>query len=282
MKRGPAPTWIPLRRQLLDSSIWEEDAVVCKLWVTLLIVGSEPGRRGTVDITHRALAARACMSVEDVSAALAVLMAPDSQSRSRVADGRRVVALDGERSWGWRIVNWEQYEKDMKEAGSTMRSRERRTENATKCNGTQRNAAEPAKEKESDKEKERDREKEAPPAPRRGARAADPRFDAFYERFPNRVKRKEAARAWEALSEGDREAALAGIAVYAEVWRTAPADRLAFAGHPATWLRGERWKETRDVWERAAAPRSGGARSGVAVRDCSIRRDEPLGLEVLT
>ena len=50
---GPAPTWFPLRRQLLDSSVWEENPIVCKLWVTLLLVASEPGRRGTADIHHQ-------------------------------------------------------------------------------------------------------------------------------------------------------------------------------------------------------------------------------------
>jgi len=93
-------------------------------------------------------------------------------------------------------------------------------------------------------------------SPRRRARAADPRFDAFYETFPNRVKRKEAAKVWEKLAEKDREEALEGVAIYADVWRSAPPDRQVFAGHPATWLRGERWKESREVWEREAAPRS--------------------------
>lgn len=265
MKRGPAPTWIPLRRQLLDSSIWEENAVVCKLWVTLLIVGSEPGRRGTIDMTPRALAARACMSVEEVSAALEVLMAPDPRSRSRVSEGRRVELLDKERSWGGRLVNWEAYEETMAAAGATMRSRKRRTENATKRNEMQRKAAEPTKEKEKEKEKEK-----TPHTPLRGARGADPRFDAFFEAFPNRVKRKDAAKAWAALGEDDREAAGAAVGIYAEVWRKAPPDRLAFAGHPATWLRGERWKESRDVWERAAAPRSGGHRAGQFVEPAFV------------
>lgn len=102
----------------------------------------------------------------------------------------------------------------------------------------------------------------SPPAPRQRARATDPRFDSFYEAFPNRVKRKDAAKAWAAIAEAEREAALAAVAVYADVWRKAPADRLAFAGHPATWLRGERWKENREVWERAAAPRNGTSRAG--------------------
>lgn len=102
----------------------------------------------------------------------------------------------------------------------------------------------------------------SPHTPLRGERAADPRFDAFYEAFPNHVKRKDAAKAWAALREQDREAAAAAVGDYAEVWRKAPPDRLAFAGHPGTWLRGERWKESREVWERAAAPRNGSNRAG--------------------
>ena len=106
---GPAPSWFPLRRQLLDSSVWEENPTVCKLWVTLLLVASEPGRRGNADMTVRALAGRACLSPEETRAALDVLLAPDQRSRSRAAEGRRIEPIDPDRDWGWRLVNWDQY-----------------------------------------------------------------------------------------------------------------------------------------------------------------------------
>lgn len=160
MKRGPAPSWFPLRRQILDSSVWEESAVVCKLWVTLLLIGSEPGRRGTADMTPRALAARACMTLEETTAALDVLMAPDPRSRSRNADGRRLELLDPARSWGWRLVNWEKYEKAQAAAGSTVRSREHRSGIGTERNEMQRNATEPTKEKDKEREKDKENEKE--------------------------------------------------------------------------------------------------------------------------
>ena len=99
-----------MSRQLLDSSVWEEDPRVRVLWVTLLFIASEPGRRGTIDMTVRALAGRACLSPEDTRYALDVLMAPDAASRSRENDGRRVVPLDPARGWGWKLVNWQDYE----------------------------------------------------------------------------------------------------------------------------------------------------------------------------
>lgn len=106
----PVVPFVPVSRQLLDSSLWEQNATVCKLWVTLLFVASEPGRRGTVDITLRSLAARAKLTVEETVEALAVLMAPDPDSRSREHEGRRVERLDEHRAWGWRILNWGAYE----------------------------------------------------------------------------------------------------------------------------------------------------------------------------
>ena len=123
---GPAPSWFPLRRQLLDSSVWEENPTVCKLWVTLLLVASEPGRRGTADMTVRALAGRACLSPEETRAALDVLLAPDQRSRSKAAEGRRIEPIDPDRDWGWRLVNWDQYERDRESAGAAIRMRRHR------------------------------------------------------------------------------------------------------------------------------------------------------------
>ncbi len=111
-------------------------------------------------------------------------------------------------------------------------------------------------------EQEQEQEQERPPTPRRGTRAEDPRFEEFYGAFPVQAKRQDAAKVWGSLAEAERGAALEAVLVYADVWRRAPGDRLAFAGYAATWLRGKRWGESRETWERAAAPRSTGSRNG--------------------
>ena len=36
-------------------------------------------------------------------------MAEDPESRTKSDDGRRIVLIDSDKSWGWRIVNYEKY-----------------------------------------------------------------------------------------------------------------------------------------------------------------------------
>lgn len=110
--RGPVRTWTPIRRALIESSLWREPPHVCKLWVTMLIVASEPGRGGDVDLRLDDLAWRAKMPEDLTLAALAVLAAPDPDSRTRTLDGRRIVPIEPGRSWGWRIVNWNAHQID--------------------------------------------------------------------------------------------------------------------------------------------------------------------------
>jgi len=105
----PIP-FVPISRQLLDSSVWETDLRVRVLWITMLMTAAEPARRGTVDMTIRALSGRAAMSPEDVRYALDVLESPDPHSRTPGNDGRRIERIDAHREWGWRILNWSEYE----------------------------------------------------------------------------------------------------------------------------------------------------------------------------
>lgn len=108
-RRGPARTWTPIRRALIESSIWGESPEVCKLWVTLLLIADEPGRAGDVDMPLEILAARARLPVPVTKRCLATLMAPDPDSRSRECEGRRVAPIDPARTWGWRLLNWERH-----------------------------------------------------------------------------------------------------------------------------------------------------------------------------
>ena len=111
MTDQPTPIpFVPISRHLIDGSLWEADLRVRVLWVTMLMVASEPARRGNVDMTVRALAARAAMSPEDVRFALDVLLSPDPLSRTPNMDGRRIQPISPSREWGWRIVNWDEYE----------------------------------------------------------------------------------------------------------------------------------------------------------------------------
>lgn len=66
-------------------------------------------RHGIVDMTPEAICARTRLPREMVDEALEALSNPDPRSRSKEENGRRIVLIDPERSWGWRIVNYLKY-----------------------------------------------------------------------------------------------------------------------------------------------------------------------------
>jgi hypothetical protein len=66
-------------------------------------------KNGFVDMTPRALAARTGFPMDLVERGLAELSAPDPDSRSHECEGRRIVLIDPERAWGWRLVNHAKY-----------------------------------------------------------------------------------------------------------------------------------------------------------------------------
>lgn len=65
--------------------------------------------RGVVDMTPFSISRRTGIPLEIIEAGIAVLAAPDPRSRSKEADGRRIVLLDPDRDWGWRLVNHAYY-----------------------------------------------------------------------------------------------------------------------------------------------------------------------------
>jgi 5-methylcytosine-specific restriction endonuclease McrA len=66
-------------------------------------------KNGVVDMTPKALAARTGFPADVVERGLAELSKPDPDSRSHECEGRRIVPIDPERSWGWRLVNHGKY-----------------------------------------------------------------------------------------------------------------------------------------------------------------------------
>ena len=75
---------------------------------------------GTVDMTPEAIARLTTIPLEHVRVGLAALEQPDPDSRTPDEDGRRIVRLNPDRTWGWRIVNYEHFR--------TIRSAEERRE----------------------------------------------------------------------------------------------------------------------------------------------------------
>jgi len=111
---------------ILDSSINLQTVPPAArwLWITMLII-ADHNRDGVVDMPVARLAAKAGLSVEETAAGLALLGAPDPESRSDVEGGRRIVPIREDARRGWQLVNYEEYRKIASEEARRTETRQR-------------------------------------------------------------------------------------------------------------------------------------------------------------
>lgn len=94
--------YVKLDAGILDSSLWVEDSDTCKVWVTMLCMAKPDG---LVEATAPGIARRANLDIERTRKALAILEAPDPDSRTLADEGRRLRRVDG----GYEIINYLEY-----------------------------------------------------------------------------------------------------------------------------------------------------------------------------
>ncbi len=95
-------TYTKLFRNILTSTVWQEDNTTRIVWITLLSLADQ---NGIVDATVPGLANMANVTVEECEQALQKFMSKDRYSRSKEHQGRRIEAVDG----GWRLLNYAKY-----------------------------------------------------------------------------------------------------------------------------------------------------------------------------
>jgi hypothetical protein len=93
--------------QIYDSSIAED--YNCRRMFMDLLVLADP--TGAVDMTLEAISRRTNVPFDEVSKYVAMLCQPDIRSRSQLEQGKRLIPLDKNRDWGWKIVNYQHYRK---------------------------------------------------------------------------------------------------------------------------------------------------------------------------
>jgi hypothetical protein len=76
------------------------------LWPVLL---SMADWRGEIDATQQYIATVTGLSLEDVTDCMKRFCEPDPRSRSQEAQGARLVLVDPNRDWGWKVVNIQKY-----------------------------------------------------------------------------------------------------------------------------------------------------------------------------
>lgn len=91
--------------QIFESTI-AEDYVARHIFMDLLVLADEDG---VIDKTPEAIARITNVPLDAVLHGIKFLSNPDTKSRTRVEDGRRLVLIDQDRDWGWRIVNYLKY-----------------------------------------------------------------------------------------------------------------------------------------------------------------------------
>lgn len=64
---------------------------------------------GTIEMTPQALSSTTSIPLDIIEAGIAVLEAPDPNSRTPDEEGRRIVRIQPERPWGWHITNHAKY-----------------------------------------------------------------------------------------------------------------------------------------------------------------------------
>ena len=67
-------------------------------------------------------------------------------------------------------------------------------------------------------------------------------FITFWYRYPKRVDKLAAQRAWARLSPADRTQAVESLPAHVAYWQLS-GTRKQFIPHPATWLNGRRWED---------------------------------------
>ncbi len=96
--------------QIFDSSI-SENYTLRHFFMDMLVLSDS---EGVVDKTPEAIARRTNIPMDIVNDCLNKLSSPDPSSRTPTEDGRRLIPLSPDRSWGWVIVNYELY-RDMRD-----------------------------------------------------------------------------------------------------------------------------------------------------------------------
>lgn len=108
--------------QIFDSSLMKTEVTTRYVFMSLIAICDSDG---VVDIIHDALARKLNITEDELRKAIKELEKEDPDSRSNVANGRRLSQLDAHRSWGWRIVNHEYYKRLANREAKKVSDRER-------------------------------------------------------------------------------------------------------------------------------------------------------------
>lgn len=95
-------TFTKLFSSITASTVWCESSDTRVVWITMLAMAD---RHGRVWASIPGLAKEAAVSVDAARTAITKFLSPDPDSRTKVAEGRRIEPIDG----GWKLINHAKY-----------------------------------------------------------------------------------------------------------------------------------------------------------------------------
>jgi hypothetical protein len=245
---------------------------------------------GTDDRHWRAIADETGLGHDRVKAAIAVLEAPDAESRSPEHEGRRLVKIDERRAWGWRIVNFVAYrgykdEEHRRAMNAHYQRKHRQHLSAPVSNGQEVSCKEEA---EAEAKTETypptpkgaegvyalsnapsnapsmvpDNEGETPTKPKRARKKKEPEeytddFCRFWDAYPRKANKRYAWESWQgALDRPPLDRILFAVEMQSrqDSWQK---DGGQYIPHPSTWLNRGGWDDV-PLQSRVAHSLAGG------------------------
>lgn len=202
---------------------------------------------GTVDIHPNAISDEVGLSVEEVKAALIELEDIDPESRSPENEGRRIVRLDGHRSWGWKIENYVKYRSIKNEDDRREQNREAQARWRNKSKQPSADISSVSLGKPMQKKKEKKSNTQETPDG----------FSFFWENYPKKVAKPAAEKAFRAAKiNGQLPKVIEDIERRKPDWAK---DNGQYIPYPATYLNKRRWEDfdteigtsSGDIWKGA-------------------------------
>lgn len=101
-----------LKSSIIYSTIWDEDAETCKVWVTMLAMRNKDGE---IFSSLPGLSHAARIPIEKTLGAIKKFLSPDKLSTTQENEGRRIIEIPG----GWRLLNHEKVKAEAAQANKS-------------------------------------------------------------------------------------------------------------------------------------------------------------------
>lgn len=218
---------------------------------------------GCFDKVPQVISTATGLSLDHVNDAIERLSQPDPHSRTPEEEGRRLVLLDDHRDWGWRVVNYEKYQR-MRNAEQRRKQNREAQQRARDRKKSARESAESAPSAPTTTTTTRATAtttaiKRAPSKTASGeGKRWELRFAAYWESVHRKVGKRTAESAFKRAVRRVSQARKINLDEAAEIIILAQREFTASPAasptdhtpiHPTTWLNGDRWEDDRMTWQ---------------------------------